>query len=60
MEPLEAWCIISANLSELYMLRRNSSNDAYKGYTDAELLAEVICFEALRQAQKENDQECQE
>ena len=44
MTPMEAWHIISANLVELYELRRT---DSYKGYTDNDIQAEVLCFGAL-------------
>ena len=45
MTPMEAWRIISANLENLYKRRRD---DKFKGYTDAEVEAEVICFQALK------------
>ena len=50
MEPMEAWRIISANLWDLYKKRRT---ETYKGYTEADTEAEVICFEALRKMQKD-------
>ena len=34
MTPMDAWHIISANLAELYKLKRT---DTYKGYTDADV-----------------------
>lgn len=55
MTPMEAWGIISANLMELYKLKRT---DTFKGYTEADIEAEVICFTALRLCERgeENDQ----
>jgi hypothetical protein len=50
MTPMEAWHIISANLMELYKLKRT---DTYKGYTDADVTAEVICFGALKNLEKD-------
>lgn len=46
MTPMEAWGIISANLMELYKCKRT---DTFKGYTDADIEAEAICFKALRE-----------
>lgn len=45
MTPMEAWRIISANLENLYKRRRDNK---FNGYTDAEVEAEVICFQALK------------
>lgn len=47
MKPIDAWHIISANLCELYKLRRSIHNEEH-GFTDAEIEAEVICFSALK------------
>lgn len=44
MMPMDAWHIISSNLMELYKLKRT---DNYKGYSIADVQAEVICFIAL-------------
>ncbi len=52
MTPLEAWRIISADLAQLYKMRKAIS-DTEKGYTSAEVEAEVICFEALRRMERE-------
>ena len=49
MTPMEAWGIISANLLEAY---RNKRTDAFKGYTDEDLAAEVMCFKALQEMEK--------
>ena len=46
MTPMEAWHIISANLATLYKMRKD---DKFKGYTDVEVEAEVICFKALQE-----------
>lgn len=51
MTPMEAWHIISANMQHLYKIRR-SMNPNFKGYTDAEVEAEVICFKALEEMQE--------
>ena len=51
MTPMEAWHIISANLMQLYKMRR-AEYPNFKGYTDAEVEAEVICFKALEEMQK--------
>ena len=48
--PMDAWHIISANLMELYKLKRT---DTYKGFTDADVQAEVICFRALKNLEKD-------
>ena len=53
MTPTEAWHIISANLSELYERRKT---EAFKGYTEAELEAEVITFIALREMEKKGSE----
>lgn len=49
MTPLEAWHIISTNLNQLYTMRKC---DCFKGYTDAEVEAEVIAFWALQEMQE--------
>lgn len=55
MTPMEAWRIISANLNDHYKARRAMyPND--KGYTDAEVEAEVICFQALKEMQERGKQ----
>lgn len=55
MTPLEAWNIISANLANHHKVRRAMyPND--KGYTDAEVKAEVICFQALMEMQERRKQ----
>ena len=46
MTPMEAWHIISANLYNYYNLCRSETS---KGYTDADIEAEVICFKALKE-----------
>lgn len=48
--PMDAWHIISANLMELYKLKRTKN---YKGYTDDDVTAEVICFGALKNLEKD-------
>lgn len=54
MTPLEAWHIISVNLNSLYKLRKAMSQYT-KGYTDAEVEAEVICFRALKEMQERSN-----
>jgi hypothetical protein len=49
MTPTEAWRIKSANLMELYKLKKT---DTFKGYTDADIEAELICFKAVNRMQK--------
>lgn len=49
MTPMEAWHIVSANLANYYKTKRT---DTYKGYVDADLEAEVICFQALKEAEE--------
>ena len=49
MTPMEAWRVISANLTELYKLKKTAS---FKGYCDADIEAEVICFKALQEKEK--------
>lgn len=51
MTPMEAWHIISADLADLYKMRKSK---CFKGYTDAEIKAEVICFEALKEMEERN------
>lgn len=47
MKGLEAWEIISANMAELYRIRKTLDPQC-KGYSSTEITAEVVCFEALR------------
>lgn len=51
MTPMEAWRVISANVMELYKRRKTSY---YNGYTDADIEAEIICFNALKKASEAN------
>jgi hypothetical protein len=51
MKPMEAWHIISANLSQYYSFRM-ATTYGDKGCTDAEIEAEVICFKALQEMEK--------
>ncbi len=53
MTPLEAWHIISANLSDLYKKRRD---EHFKGYVEADIQAEVICFQALKEMEERNNE----
>lgn len=52
MRPLEAWHIISGCMAELASIR---SSICGKGYSDEEVRAQVICFEALRRMEEEKD-----
>ena len=49
MTPRQAWSVISANLAELYTRRKS---DAYKGYTDADIEAEIVAFKALQEMEE--------
>lgn len=52
MKPLEAWSLISQQIEELNRLRK-----AYypysRGYSDREITAQVMAFEALRRMEEE-------
>ena len=54
MKPLEAWRIISSNMNELERYRQILTNGG-KGYSQEEVQAEVMCFEALRRMEEENE-----
>jgi len=47
MKPLEAWRIISGCMNELVNLRKAIYPQG-KGYSDEEVTAQVMAFEALR------------
>lgn len=49
MKPLEAWRIISGCLNELVNIRASICS---KGYSQEEVEAQVICFEALRKMEE--------
>lgn len=53
MTPMDAWRIISKNLKQLYATR--DSLGITPAYTDEEIEAEVMCFTALREAQRRED-----
>ena len=55
MKPLEAWRVISANLTDLYKMRR-ALNNTDKGYTDTDVEAEIVCFMALKEAEERSKQ----
>lgn len=50
MKPLEAWHIIRGCMSELANIR---STICGKGYSQEEVTAQVICFEALRRMEED-------
>lgn len=50
MKPLEAWHIISACMNELANIR---SSICGKGYSQEEITAQCICFEALRKMEED-------
>ena len=52
MTPMEAWNIVSANLAHLYRQRKK---DFGKGWDNADLEAEVMCYKALKELQKQQD-----
>ena len=49
MTPMQAWGIVSSNLMELYKLKYTNN---FKGYTEADTMAEVICFKALQEMEE--------
>ena len=57
MTPMEAWGIISQNLTELTCLRVDKG---YKSHTQREIDAQVICFHALKELEKREvaDDDC--
>lgn len=50
LTPLEAWHIISSCMNELASIRATICG---KGFSQEEVKAEVICFEALRRMEEE-------
>lgn len=52
MKPLEAWRIISGCMNELSSIRKSMYPQG-KGYSQQEVEAQVICFEALRKLEEE-------
>lgn len=54
MQPCEAYTIISRCLDELALFRE-AVYIRGKGYSQQEIQAQVICFEALRRMQEENE-----
>lgn len=52
MKPLEAWRIISGCMNELANIRQSLYPQG-KGYSQEEVEAQVMCFEALRKMQEE-------
>lgn len=52
MTPMEAWKIISANMKKLYCTR-----DALgmTPYSDEEIEAEIVCYNALKTTRLENN-----
>lgn len=53
MTPMEAWSIISSSLRELYD-KRNAGGE--KPYNDDEIEAELLCFMALREMQRDTEE----
>ena len=51
MKPLEAWRIISGCMNELANIRQSVYPQG-KGYSQEEIKAQVICFEALRKEEE--------
>lgn len=51
MKPLEAWRIVSGCMNELVNIRQSLYTKG-KGYSQEEIEAQVICFEALRRMQE--------
>ena len=54
MKPLEAWSIISQDLDELVRMRKMAYPNT-KGYSQQEVSAQVITFEALRRMEEDGD-----
>lgn len=52
MTYMEAWLIISRNMNQLYATRDKLG---ITPYTDDETQAEVMCFNALRKMQEQED-----
>ena len=52
MKPLEAWRIISGCMNELFYIRQSLYPQG-KGYSQEEVAAYVMCFEALRKMEEE-------
>lgn len=53
MTPMKAWHTISANLNQLYKMMRTPT---FKGFTEADTEAEVICFHALKELEERKNQ----
>ena len=53
MKPMEAWRIISGCMNELVNIRQSLYPQG-KGYSQEEIEAQVMCFEALRKIQEES------
>ena len=51
MKPLEAWRIISGCMNELANIRQSVYPQG-KGYSQEEIEAQVMCFEALRKEEE--------
>ena len=51
MKPLEAWRIISGCMEELASIRKSLYPQG-KGYSQEEIEAQVMCFEALRKLEE--------
>lgn len=54
MTPMEAWSIISSNMSELLRFRIAVSGNQ-RAYTEKEMEAEVIAFAALKEMEERMD-----
>ena len=53
MKPLEAWRIISGCMVELVNIRQSLYTKG-KGYSQEEVEAQVMCFDALRKLEEES------
>lgn len=56
MNPMEAWKIVRGCLSELANIR-HSLYPKGQGYSQEEITAQVICFEALRRMEEKKNNE---
>lgn len=55
MKSMEAWKIVSGCLSELANIR-HALYPKGQGYSQEEITAQVICFEALRRMEEEKNE----
>lgn len=54
MKPLEAWQVVSNLFDELYRMRKDLCPQV-RGYSLMETKAQVMCFEALRRMEEDEN-----